>query len=114
MEGDEDVEVVVREYREDIDIGNNGTGVSSRQTSALQGMCRVPLDLAEQMWKKQAERMLSILQNRICDFAVLRTTVKTLKDCEDVLKNAAEKFFKESDLEGILSKWKKTVKIWRS
>lgn len=90
------------------------SGIQLKRTYGMQHMCGLLLDLAEQTWRRKAEKMLSILQNRIFDLAVFKSTVMILRDCEDVLKRGAEKFFREGDLKDVLLKWKKTLITWRS
>lgn len=79
----------------------------------MQDMCGVLLSLADQKRKKQAEKMLSILHSRSFDLAVLKTSVKMLTDCEELLKRGADRFVKDGDSEDMSSKWKNTVMTWR-
>lgn len=70
----------------------------------MQDVCGVLLDVAEQMRRKRAERMLSILLSRSFNLSLCKTAVKKLKDCEDVLKRGAEKFRKEVGFESFVIK----------
>lgn len=65
----------------------------------MQDMCGVLFDIAEQTGRNQADKMLSVLQNKSFHLAVFRTTSNTLRYCEDVLKIGAEKYCKEGGFE---------------
>lgn len=99
----------MREYQEDVDHLNEKVKFSSEQTSALQDIGGILVNLSEKMGRKQATRILSILQYENFDLELFRTTVKMLRDCEKLLKRATEKFFKEGGFERMSSPWKKTV-----